>query len=905
MKNLKYLLFIVGALLVLLPFDVKADTPNRITITSNAGGTDYPPYPGICGYVVSMIQSDAGGAYCIQGNKDAPTAGCVYEKTGIYTEDPGMVWLLSQQTNDRCRYHQVQGAIYRYIGMKGTRGIFKGLENYPYFAAAEGPFTHSAEAVNLSNQAMQQTSTESTGTPSDNAWLEFDSSTIEKGTEACEGDYIKTRLITIKGEGINWDTLKVTALEVPSAQMVEKYCSGQQCTFRMQMSLSAAQGHTSLTLRASAETDSYGGRYYVYSPVICSDPSPQELLFRGPGNTTKTASLSIPINPDACTDYSLDVSCGNCDTTGDKPSFIIQDTTNWSGILNSNKSEGNAAGYFDQYGKNGSGGCHVYCREEYRVYFPNEDDKINVDTGRYFLFNVEGDRVIGSIPNYQEVKVEKIKECQATEEYEVTDPETKVTKTEERPSASCMSQYDSSQSTPKAGATGDISINYEETYEDSVYGAYNPINLEINKERQEVPQEKVNGSSATYEVINWYELKAGTFKWIDIVTGESQYTVPGDTTYFRDTGTVANLPISYENYGVMINGENVGAYVGFSYKLPSGSKIGDAFKKDDNSYFKTPSTSNDNMYKKYVNNGCSDGGDVNLREQLMGSACAELYGYGSAGFCECARSKQDNKAGDCIANINSGLDSEYYQCEVLVCEEGQYVDSTGKCSDGPGNDDGNKCSTSGGKYYYDGEQISYDRYVELGCAGDPNNNDDDDNENNPCKDCKGGVCCPGLNMVCPDENGECPYPTGSIDVIYRTIDLADPFPGQGALNRDTGWNWCSYNVETKKVSCAGLGTGNPVVYDHIINNRNTEGESVYNKTPLYEYTMSASEINRIRDYNKDHKYSEWDMTCTDYDDETHVRLNDKYCASNFLNDNYVNVTGLCTKDSRIPYCAED
>ena len=901
MKNLKYLLFIViVSLLAILPFEVKADTPDQVTITSN-GTTRWG-----CGYLLDQIDTNAGRAYCIQGPNNPPQNGCVYQKTDHYTEDPGMVYLLQKPNGSVYDYNCAQGTIYGYIYEKGSAAIFNG------WSGASGATSWATGAAYLhGNNPYYNTWMNEARNATGNATVSEGEATLAftgtDGSEACDGDYIKTKIIKVHGENIDWSTLEV-GVDGMNAEVVENTCvagAGTDCSFRLKIHMDEAQGHQSLNIWANALSNSYSGRYYVYQARDPQCQGYQDILFTGPGRSSIPASTTISFNPDACTDYSLDVSCGNCDTTGDKPSFIIQDTTNWSGILNSNKSEGNAAGYFDQYGKDGSGGCHVYCREEYRVYFPNEDDQINVDTGRYFLFNVEGDRVIGSIPNYQEVKVEKIKECQATEEYEVTDPETGVTKTEEKPSASCMSQYDSSQSTPKAGATGDISINYEETYEDSVYGAYNPINLEINKGRQEVPQEKVNGSSATYEVINWYELKAGTFKWIDIVTGESQYTVPGDTTYFRDTGTVANLPISYENYGVMINGENVGAYVGFSYKLPSGSKIGDAFKKDDNSYFKTSSTSNDNMYKKYVNNGCSDGGDVNLKEQLMGSACAELYGYGSAGFCECARSKQDNKAGDCIANINSGLDSEYYQCEVLVCEEGQYVDSTGKCSDGPGNDDGNKCSTSGGKYYYDGEQISYDRYVELGCAGDPNNNDDDDNENNPCKDCKGGVCCPGLNMVCPDENGECPYPTGSIDVIYRTIDLADPFPGQGALNRDTGWNWCSYNVETKKVSCAGLGTGNPVVYDHIINNRNTEGESVYNKTPLYEYTMSASEINRIRDYNKDHKYSEWDMTCTDYDDETHVRLNDKYCASNFLNDNYVNVTGLCTKDSRIPYCAED
>ena len=40
---------------------------------------------------------------------------------------------------------------------------------------------------------------------------------------------------------------------------------------------------------------------------------------------------------------------------------------------------------------------------------------------------------------------------------------------------------------------------------------------------------------------------------------------------------------------------------------------------------------------------------------------------------------------------------------------------------------------------------------------------------------------------CPTINGEpyCPGP-GGVDVIYRTIDLEDPFPGQAADKRNTG-----------------------------------------------------------------------------------------------------------------------
>ena len=900
----KYLLFILGAiLLMILPFEVKADAPEWLTITSNprnayGGGTDYHTY---CGWGLSMIETDQGRAFCVQGTRNAPTQGCVFHRTDIYTEDPGLVWLLTRNTDNRTNYHCTQAAIYNYINYRGSNSLFhySNGTSWPYATGntpGNGSYTPNTSVwpeqqmqIDLFEQAKNQTSSGS-GSSADDARLVFDASTIEQGSEACEGDVIKTRLITIKGEGINWDTLKVSALEVPEAYITEKNCSGQQCTFRMAMSLSAAQGHTSLTLRAEAETDAYGGRYYIYESYSCPDASPQELIYTGPGNTIKTASLSIPINPDACTDYSLDVTCGNCDETGEDPSFIIQDSTNWSGILNSNNSNGNAAGYFDQYGKEGSNGCHVYCREEYRVYFPNEDDQINVDTGRFFTFNLEGDIVIGTVPNYKEVKVEKVKECQATEEYEVTDKNGN-TRTEERSSASCMSQYDSNQKTPKAGETGDVTIQYEETYEDSVYNANNPIDLIINEERQEIPQETVNGASATYEVVNWYELPIDTYRYVNMHTWESAFKAPTDSddikNNYRDL-KVENLPISYENYGVNINGENVGAQIGFAFKLPDSSNMSDAFL-DENDYFKTASTSNDNIYTKYVNNGCSGNGlSESEVQQLKDSTCADKYDYGTSGFCSCANERTSNKAGTCIADINSGLDSEYYQCEVLVCEEDQYVCGDGKCCDLSTDDDTPPGGTPPGGTPPGGTPP----------GGTPPGGPGDDN--GVCEDCPGNICCPGLNMICPDGNGNCPAPAGG-EIIYRTIDLSDPFPGQNAENRRAGWNWCSYSTKTKKFSCNGLGEKNFVVQDHIINNRNATSEDLYSqKQPLYEYTLTHREINAIRDYNDDTDYSDWNMTCSETDS------GDKVCSSNFLDDiSLINVSGTCSRNSRIATCAEE
>ena len=886
MKNLKYLLFIViVSLLAILPFEVKADTPDQVTITSD-GLADSEL---ICGYLLDQIDTNAGRAYCVQGYRNPPANGCVYIKSAEYTEDPGMIKLLQKPNSTKKEYNCAQGAIYGYIKEKGSANIFPGWygasgDRPPGTAGpSDGGYSHYGNPYynDYINEARNATgnATASEG----EATLAF---TGTDGSEACDGDYIKTKIIKVHGENIDWSTFKV-GIDGMNAEVVENTCvagAGTDCSLRLKIHMDEAQGHQSLNIWANALSNSYSGRYYVYTARDPQCQSYQDILFTGPGRSSIPASTTISFNPDACTDYSLDVSCGNCDTTGDKPSFIIQDTTNWSGIVNSSlSSNSNINGYFDQAsgGSTGSGGgkCHVYCREEYRVYFPNEDDEVNVGAGRHFTFNLEGDIVIGTVPNYKEVKVDKIKECQATEEYEVTDPETGVTRTEQKSSPSCMSQYDASQSKPKAGETGDVTIQYTETYQDSVYNANNPIKLKQNDSRQEIPEETVSGASATYEVINWYELPDNTYRYIDMQTGESSFKMPsGDlTNHYRDLGS-SNLPLSYENYGINVGGENVGAYVGFAFALPGSSNMSEAFL-DNNDYFKTSSTSNDNMYTKYVNNGCSDKGDTKLREELMGSTCAEMYGYGTSGFCECAKSKQSNKAGNCIANINSGLDSNYYQCEVLVCPEGEFTCSNGECSK-------NKLCPG----------------TPTGGGDDPDGGDPGDGTGGYCEDCKGGICCPGLNMVCPDENGECPVPAGG-EIIYRTIDLDNPFPGQADGRRDTGWNWCSYNVETNKISCNGMGNGNPMVHRNIINNRGYSSEKIYQSTPMYEFDLTPDNIKSIRKYNRsnNHKYSDWTLKCNG--DGA-----DKICYSTFLRNNdfaKIKSSSTCADKSRLGTCDDN
>ena len=201
----------------------------------------------------------------------------------------------------------------------------------------------------------------------------------------------------------------------------------------------------------------------------------------------------------------------------------------------------------------------------------------------------------------------------------------------------------------------------------------------------------------------------------------------------------------------------------------------------------------------------------------------------------------------------------------------------------------NFCKIVDGKYYGQHGQIVTKAQYEAECPGD---------NGDYCKLCNGGKCCPDLDMVCPDEMGECPGRGNTI--IYRTIDLKNPFPGQTNYQRQTGANWCSYNTKTGKVNCKNT---NNVATTHIQNNRKNKDESVYDLTPLYEVDLNATNMKTIRDYNDSsdsegkHKYDDFTLTCEK-----------GTCKSTFLRDNKysLNLKGVCNtanyNDLRI--CAE-
>lgn len=131
------------------------------------------------------------------------------------------------------------------------------------------------------------------------------------------------------------------------------------------------------------------------------------------------------------------------------------------------------------------------------------------------------------------------------------------------------------------------------------------------------------------------------------------------------------------------------------------------------------------------------------------------------------------------------------------------------------------------------------------------------------------------SQLIPDRNN------GGIRVIYRPIDLKDPFPDMDASGRKTGSNWCAQE------DCSNT---NKVVQDVVLNNRDVTGDSIYNQEPMYTFKLTPAKIIEIRKYNKDHGYDDFNLICEEG--------TGKKCISNYLTDMIQNLgaTGLCATD---------
>ena len=142
-----------------------------------------------------------------------------------------------------------------------------------------------------------------------------------------------------------------------------------------------------------------------------------------------------------------------------------------------------------------------------------------------------------------------------------------------------------------------------------------------------------------------------------------------------------------------------------------------------------------------------------------------------------------------------------------------------------------------------------------------------------------------------------PRNPGDIIVIYRPIDLVDPFPDITATGRETGSNWCYGGKD--RTDCAG---NNKVVTDYITKNRNVTTTEVYKQKPMYSFILTPSAINAIRKYNDKNSYTSYtgSLNGKTYDFRCNEST-DTACISDYftelLNKYSVGLPGAC-KDAK-------
>lgn len=578
-------------------------------------------------------------------------------------------------------------------------------------------------------------------------------------------------------------------------------------------------------------------------------------------------------------DYSIDAACVNCSATGfENKAYVIQDTTNWEAILASPKAKvNNAKNYYNK-------GNNVFCREEYTVKFPDLTGHVKVNTGRYFTVNATNEElstVSTLAPNFKPITVTRTRQCKSSTN-----------------DVNALNNFErNSRNTFKDNA-GTIKLKYTEYNKNNSEYSKNSITLEPDEKAANTYSSNVSNNMLTMTQTVSYTLDDNVYRYIRLEDGLSIFDPSGINEddlnlKYKDVG-VANLPISFENE---TEGGAKIADVQLTYELPSdpNSKIKDAYKMNNN-YFSDPSNPvSDNIYKKAIkagaisNNSIVKGSLTDAEyEELTQSACAKLYrnsnGSYASGLYNCVNNRTSNKIGnnnDCIKQNDLSNSNSGYICPVTrdensgICriENGKYYLGDGTevskeeyervCPEP--DDSGDTCRIENGKYYdFDGNEITKEEYERI-CPATPYCPEDEC----PYGCCPSGECAPMPDGTCPGLGGK--------DVIYRTIDLNNPFPGQDAEQRNTGANWCSYNIKTQKIDCS---YNNKVVQEYVTD----ENTQVYDDEHiLYEVTLDADTIRSIRNYNDSNRYDDWKLSCRD---------NGRACFSDFLKDQ-IEVTGKC------------
>ena len=615
-----------------------------------------------------------------------------------------------------------------------------------------------------------------------------------------------------------------------------------------------------------------------------------------------------------CYNYSIDAACTDCESkNSDNRAYVIQDTTNWEAIKNSREYNSAVPGigecvkehfYNDAY--------DVYCREEYHVFLPNQNNKIVVQTGKYFTLNRDRENadstivIPNDVPDFKPIRVEKVRECTGANDklvsFEANSKEEFIGK------SGC-------------DGAGTIEVSYSEGMGDNGY----KIDSQKLKPYNKNYSQNISGDMLTQKLVNYYTLDTDTFRYIRKKDGKS-VSKKEDGESYVDLG-IGNLPISFRN-----NKANV--QVSFGYKLPkcdSKYKMSSAFN---GSCILSNDKSAPNIYKKYSNKE-----ELTSQERIEDSACVKLYGAeflndGNNEYAKeqhqklmaCISGRTENKSGNCVnsLSINTGdkndvetknneKDSYSYVCfepvvgKPHICEyDGtNYYDDSGKkvsekdfatnccttkeiaeqlgrswnseegfcCPYGQTYDSVNntcgsrddtcpkeKWNSAKGECCPVGEEYNKNtKKCEVPCDG---LKCDTDSNGKPacCTDSSGNASCgyyKNGNLICPGK-------PSFDDIIYRPIDLSQPFIAQNGSERKAGENWCTVVEGVLKCNKEE----NTVVKTII------EDSNVSEENAMYKVKLDPDTIREIRNYNKEAKtYNDWDLECAS---------DGKACTSKFL-----------------------
>lgn len=132
----------------------------------------------------------------------------------------------------------------------------------------------------------------------------------------------------------------------------------------------------------------------------------------------------------------------------------------------------------------------------------------------------------------------------------------------------------------------------------------------------------------------------------------------------------------------------------------------------------------------------------------------------------------------------------------------------------------------------------------------------------------------------PDDPGG----VGDIDLIYRPIDLYNPFPDIDASHRDTGANWCDQSGDCSY--------DNYSVQTYIYENRDVNYDEVYSLEPMYTFVLTPAVIKEIREYNDKNSYTSYtgSLGTAQYFDYVCEEGTGQACVSDYLS-YIIDITG--------------